>query len=127
MSGQRFYADPRYTFTWFNGAIGHRTGSSLDCLGPYAKVRNCPVEGAARRYTCYATAIADTYFSIPAVTEIKGKRVVGYFTMEDKGVVFRPLNAYKHLIGPPARQPGLTGQPGPSISREEYLNTGEQK
>jgi hypothetical protein len=55
-------------------------GRSYDCLGPYAKVQNCPVEGHDRRYTCYATGYADTAFSVPAVTRIAGRRVKGIFT-----------------------------------------------
>lgn len=76
---QRFYASPRDTFTWSNGAVGHRPGGPFDCLGPFAKVRNCPVEGESRRYTCYAQSHPDTFFTIPAATRIRGKYVKGYF------------------------------------------------
>lgn len=76
------------TFTWPNGAVGHRPGGPLDCLGPYAKVRNCPVEGESRHYTCYATGYADTYFSIPTCTRIRGKRVRGFFTHDETGIIF---------------------------------------
>lgn len=96
--GQVFYASPTDTFTSPNGAIGHRTGASFDCLGPYAKVRNCPIAGTDRRLTCYATGYADTYFSIPACTRVKGKHVKGYFTNDESGTVFHPLNQYKELF-----------------------------
>lgn len=90
--GQKFYAS-KDTFTWENGAIGHRPGGPFDCLGPYAIVRNCPVEGRDRRYTCYATSYPDTYFSIPANTRIKGKYIRGFFTMKDQGIVFVPYSS----------------------------------
>lgn len=86
---QRFYAS-RDTFTWPNGAVGHRPGGPMDCLGPYAKVRNCPVEGETRRYTCYAQNYADTAFSIPAATRIRGKYVKGFFASNDEGLIFYP-------------------------------------
>jgi hypothetical protein len=89
--GQQFYASSD-TFTFTNGAVGHRPGGFVDCLGPYAKVRNCPVKGAGRRYTCYATGYADTYFSVPACTRIKGKHIRGYFTMDDGAIEFRPMS-----------------------------------
>lgn len=88
--GQKFYASPHDTFEFSNGAIGHRPGGPFDCLGPYAKVRNCPVEGYDKRLTCYATGYADAYFSIPACTRIDGKPVRGYFTMDDGAISFRP-------------------------------------
>ena len=88
---QVFYAS-KDAFTYPNGALGYRPGGPFDCLGPYAKVSNCPVAGVEKRYTCYATGYADTYFSIPACTRIKGKHIKGYFTLEDGDVEFRPLN-----------------------------------
>jgi hypothetical protein len=96
---QVFYASPRDTFEWPNGAIGYRPGSSFDCLGPYAKVKNCPIEGTALRLTCYATGYADTYFSIPACTRKNGKRVKGYFTHRETGVVFCVMDSHKHIVG----------------------------
>lgn len=95
---QVFYASPSDTLTHPNGAIGYRPGGSFDCLGPYAKVKNCPVEGTDLRLTCYATGYADTYFSIPACTRHRGKRIVGYFTNREDGVVFCPMNTHKHLL-----------------------------
>lgn len=56
----------------------------------FAKVQNCPIEGLGKCYTCYATDYADTFFSVPSVTKIKGKRVTGYFTFEGEDeIVFR--------------------------------------
>ncbi len=96
---QKFYASPLDTFEWKNGAIGHRSGSSFDCLGPFAKVRNCPIAGTDKRLTCYATSYADTYFSIPACTRYRGKYVRGYFTIGDDGVEFRVMDSHKHIFG----------------------------
>lgn len=97
--GQKFYASPRDTFTWPNGAIGHRSGSQFDCLGPYAKVKNCPIDGRpGLRLTCYATGYADTYFSVPACTRYRGKHVAGFFTLNDDGVKFVPMNRHADRI-----------------------------
>ena len=86
---QRFYAS-KDTFTWPNGAVGHCPGGPFDCLGPFAIVRNCPIGGSDYRLTCYATAYADTYFSVPACTRIRGKYVKGFFTQDENGVRFVP-------------------------------------
>lgn len=107
---QRFIARERFDFP--NGAVGYRPGGSFDCLGPYAKVTNCPVKlrgsdidmftlpdgshefvdtrvYAVRRYTCYASGYADTFFSIPASTKIRGKNVSGFFSTDgNNGVEF---------------------------------------
>ena len=105
MSTQRFYASPKDTFTWPNGAVGHSPGSQLAGLGPYAKVRNCPVlVGAAAQVvhylTCYATGYADSFYSIPAATRYQGKHVAGYFTQDEEygGIVFCPYNRFEHLF-----------------------------
>jgi hypothetical protein len=95
---QRFYASPSDTFTSANGAIGHRPGGAFDCLGPYAIVRNCPIEGTDLRLTCYAQGYADTHFSIPAATRYRGQRIKGYFTTREDGVVFCPMDSSKHLL-----------------------------
>ena len=97
MAGQRFYASSD-SFTWPNGAVGYRPGGPFDCLGPFAKVTNCPIHGSTLRRTAYATAYADTYFSVPARMQIAGKTIKGYLTTEDSGVVFRVLDSHKHLI-----------------------------
>ncbi len=95
---QKFYANPRYSFTWPNGAVGYSSSSLFDCLGPFAKVRDCPISGTTVRLTCYATGYADTYFSVPACTRYKGKHVRGYFTTDDSGVKFCVMNSHKHLF-----------------------------
>ena len=98
---QKFYASPTDTCTYPNGAIGHRSGSSFDCLGPYAKVRNCPIEVdgvIVARLTCYATGYANTWFSVPACTRRKGKHIRGYFSVEEGSIVFRVMDAHKHLF-----------------------------
>ena len=90
MSGQRFQANEKFDFG--DGIIGWRPGGPFDCLGPYAKVENCPIEGTDLRRTCYATNYADTYFSIPARCTIKGKTIRGYFSCqaESPRITFRP-------------------------------------
>jgi len=91
---QRFYASPSDTMTWSNGAIGHRPGGPFDCLGPFAKVLNCPVRGTPLRRTVYAQGYADTFFSIPAACKIKGKRIKGFITSVDGGVEFVPYDRH---------------------------------
>lgn len=82
-----------------NGAIGYSSGSPMDCLGPLAKVKHCPIHGADYRLTCYATSYSDTYFSVPAYTRRKGKYIKGYFTSDDDNdVIFHPMDSYKHLL-----------------------------
>lgn len=95
---QRFYASPVDTFTFPNGAIGYRPGGPFDCLGPFAKVKNCPirVEGfddypEDYRLTCYATGYADAYWTVPACTRVRGKYIKGYFSLENGAVIFNPL------------------------------------
>lgn len=96
---QKFYADSRDTIANENGSIGYRTGAgSFDCLGPYAKVRNCPIAGTTLRLTCYATGYADTYFSIPACTRYRGRYISGYFSTNDDGPEFRPhVKHWRHM------------------------------
>lgn len=96
--GQKFYASPRDTLTHPNGAIGHRPGGPFDCLGPFAKVRNCPIEGTTLRLTCYATGYANTYFSVPACTRHRGRHISGYFTHDDGGTVFRPHTRHREAL-----------------------------
>ena len=88
---------PRESTQFSNGAIGWRPGGPFDCLGPYAKVQNCPIAGTEIRATCYATSYADTFFSIPAYTRVRGEYVGGYFTTYELGggVEFRPYDRYK--------------------------------
>lgn len=57
-----------------------------------SKIENCRLEnlcGEMRR-TVYVTGEADTWFSIPAVCKLAGKKVTGYITGdENKNLVFR--------------------------------------
>ena len=94
---QRFYAS-HITFTWPNGAIVSGPGEPFDCLGPFAKVVNCPIDGTNLRLTCYAQGYADTYFSVPAATRYRGKRIKGFFTIREGGVVFVPMDSCRHLL-----------------------------
>ena len=99
--GQKFYASPRDTFAFPNGALGYRSGSQFDCLGPYAKVSNCPVFVGGKevaRLTAYATDYADSAWTVPACTRRKGKHVRGYFTTDDGAIQFRVMDSHKHLF-----------------------------
>ena len=92
----RFIAREKFQFT--NGAIGWRPGGPFDCLGPYAKVQNCPIHGTDERRTCYATGYADTWFSVPAYTKYKGRYIGGYLTMGDGACIFRPYDRFKDRL-----------------------------
>jgi hypothetical protein len=96
--GQKFYAHPTDTVKYSNGAIGHRSGGPFDCLGPFAKVRHCPIDGTDIRLTCYATGYADTWFSVPACTRYRGKYIKGYFALDDGAIVFRVMDSHKSRI-----------------------------
>jgi hypothetical protein len=85
---QKFRADksevqPDGAIVWSAHWIG---GPSL------ARINNCrldKLEGDMRR-TVYITGEANTFFSIPAVTRLGGRRVRGYVTGDDNGnLVFR--------------------------------------
>lgn len=97
--GQVFYADPNSAFEFKNGAIGYRNGLPFDCLGPYAKVKNCPIQGTDIRLTCYASSHADTFFSVPANTRYRGKHIKGFFTIEDGNIFFVPMKEYDQFFG----------------------------
>ena len=81
-----------------NGAIGWRPGGPFDCLGPYAKVQNCPIAGTDLRVTAYATGYAETYFSVPAYTRVRGRYVAGYFTGGENGVEFRVMDRHRDRL-----------------------------
>lgn len=93
---QKFIAREPYRFP--NGAIGWRPGGPFDCLGPYAKVENCPIDDSNLRRTCYASGYADTHFSVPANTRLEGKHVSGFFMLGHKAVVFVPYAKHDRLI-----------------------------
>lgn len=93
------YAAESQSFTWPNGAIGFRPCSGpFDTLGPYAKVHNCPIGDTGLTRTCYATSHADTFFSIPACTRVRGKYIGGYFSQNDDGIKFNVLDRYKDRL-----------------------------
>lgn len=89
MAGQRFAAREHFDFP--NGARGWRPGGYFDCLGPWAKVERCPIDGTADRRTGYATGYPDTFFSVPARCQYKGRTVRGFFTLREGSPVFVPL------------------------------------
>lgn len=93
---QKFIAREKFEFA--NGAIGWRPGGPMDCLGPYAKVQNCPIAGTDLRRTCYASGYANTAFSVPACTRVRGQYIGGYFALNDGAIEFRPLDKYKARI-----------------------------
>lgn len=90
MGLQKFRASDRFEFT--NGAIGWRPGGGMDCLGPYAKVQNCPVRGTDKRVTAYARNYADTFFSVPAICLLDGEPCKGFFTVDDGAIEFYPYD-----------------------------------
>jgi hypothetical protein len=96
--GQKFIARERFEFS--NGAVGWRPGGPFDCLGPYAKVENCPIDGTALRRTCYATGYADTAFSVPACTRYRGQHVGGFFALDDGAIQFVPYDRYAGRLVP---------------------------
>lgn len=106
MSAQKFIARAHTRFEFANGAIGWGPGGPFDCLGPYAKVANCPIAGRPDlRLTCYATGYADTFFSIPACTRYRGRYVGGFFTTPTnddgttgEGVCFVPKDRHAERI-----------------------------
>jgi hypothetical protein len=99
MATQKFYADPNASFEFPNKAIGYRPSTGpMDCLGPYAKVTNCPIAGTKLRLTCYATGYADTWFSVPACTRHKGKHISGYFALDNGAITFRVLNKHRDRL-----------------------------
>lgn len=56
-----------------------------------ARINNCRIASLQgdMRATVYLTGEADTFFSIPAVCRLMGKRVKGYVTSDDGQLVFR--------------------------------------
>lgn len=84
-----------------NGATGWAPGGPFDCLGPYAKVENCPIKVDGEiigTRTCYASNYADTMFSVPARTRWKGQYISGFFTSDENGPVFNPYDKYKDKL-----------------------------
>lgn len=93
---QRFIAREPRAFP--NGATGWSPGGPFDTLGPYAKVQACPIEGTHLRRTAYATGYADTFFSVPACTRVKGRYIGGFFTSDEAGVSFHPYDRYQGVL-----------------------------
>jgi hypothetical protein len=92
MSLQKYRADTARIQP--DGAI--RWYSLWNCGPSLAKIENCRLENLVgdMRRTVYITSEADTWFSIPAVCVIAGKRIKGYVTSEyDTGenLVFRQV------------------------------------
>ena len=60
--------------------------------GTVACITDCRIESLVgdMRRKVYATGEADTFFSVPAVCKIAGRRVCGYITGDDDGnLIFR--------------------------------------
>jgi len=89
MGGAQFLTREKREYP--NGAVGWAPGGPFDCLGPWAKVERCPVEGTGLTRTCYATGYATDYFSIPARCSIGGRTIKGFFTLRDGNPVFVPF------------------------------------
>lgn len=85
---QKYRADestiqPDGAIVWHANWIG---GPSL------SRINNCLLANMAgdMRRTVYITGEADSYFSIPAVCNLAGRRIRGYVTGDDSGnLVFR--------------------------------------
>jgi hypothetical protein len=92
----RFLA--REPFQFSNGATGWRPGGPFDCLGPYAKVQNCPIDGTPLRRTCYATSYADTFWTVPAWTRVHGKYIGGFFESDGDAVHFVPYSRFQGML-----------------------------
>ena len=93
---QKFVA--REPFTFPDGAIGWRPGGPFDCLGPYAKVEHCLIDGTSLRRTVYATGYADTFFSVPACTRYHGHYLGGFLTMKDESPLFVPYARFRDRL-----------------------------
>jgi hypothetical protein len=90
---QRFLAREPHTFS--NGAVGWRPGGPMQSIGPFAKVEHCPIEGTDLKRTAYATGYADTFFSIPACTRVRGRYIGGFFMVDsDGGIIFCPYKRF---------------------------------
>ena len=63
-----------------------------------ARINKCRIYGSSRRLAVYITGEPDTFFSIPAVTRCRSKRVPGYITSDDEGLIFHPMDSHKHLL-----------------------------
>jgi hypothetical protein len=85
---QKYRADRSETqkdgaILWYADWMGGPNLSRID------DCRLVNMEGDMRR-TVYITGEADTYFSIPAVCRLSGRRIRGYVTSDDDGtLVFR--------------------------------------
>lgn len=58
---------------------------------PIAAIRNCPC-GAYGRRMAYVTGEADTWFSMPAAIQVRGKRIKGSLTCENGLYQFHPYD-----------------------------------
>jgi hypothetical protein len=92
----KFAAREPYQFS--NGAIGWRPGGPFDCLGPYAKVQNCPIDGTELRRTAYATGYGDTFSTIPAWTRYRGRYIGGFFTSDGGAISFVPYDRFREHL-----------------------------
>lgn len=59
-----------------------------------AAIKGCRVDGIETRYTVEITGEPDTYFSIPAYTRIKGRRVTGYVYVDNGDYRFRAYDVF---------------------------------
>jgi hypothetical protein len=93
---QKFAAREPHTFP--DGSVGWSPGGPTDCLGPWAKVQHCAIDGTDLRRTCYATGYADTMFSIPACTRRRGHYIGGYLTIKDDCPLFVPYDRFRERL-----------------------------
>ena len=101
MSKQKYIASD-LLITWTNGAKGYGYRHPMDCLGPYAIVRNCPVDGMpGKTCTAYAQGYPDTAWTVPAAARINGYDTMGYFATGDDGTRYVPYDKYRDLLRGP--------------------------
>lgn len=53
-----------------------------------AMIKNCPMDNGLSPRTVYIQGEADTFFSIPAAINVKGKTVKGWISCDDEGFIF---------------------------------------
>lgn len=95
---QKFYANPATRFEHDNGAVSYAPGGPFDCIGQYAKIQDCPIQGTNKVLTCYATGYPETFFTVPACTRYRGKYVTGFFVLGDFGPVFQMHDKFRVLF-----------------------------
>ena len=73
-----------------NGAIEWYSEWSF---GPtLAMIEDCPIGNTDWHQYVYIQGEADTYFTIPAAINVRGRRVMGFVTRDESGPTFHPYH-----------------------------------